>query len=62
MMGPFRCEFFLGGATDLLCGLDKKHEKRCSKRSKRMTFERRSGDVSDRERPEDGTVPQWCLT
>ena len=48
-------------ATDLY-SLDKKHEKRCSVRSKRMTFERRDGDVSDRERPVEGSVPEWCLT
>lgn len=55
---PWRSE----KATEILYALDNKHTKKVYVRSRRMTFARTDGDMSDRDWPEPGTVPQWSLT
>lgn len=47
--------------TGILHGLDNKHDKRRSKRSKLMTFERVYGPISDRVIPSNTSIPSWCV-
>ena len=48
-------------AVQIYHSLDEKHERRQSARSKLMTFHRREGMPSDREKPSAEAVPAWCL-
>lgn len=47
--------------TNLFNKLDHKSKKNASVRSKKMTFSRKSGLPSDRQRPPDGNLPDWCF-
>ena len=46
---------------DLFATLDRKHGKRQSIRSKKMSFERTEGLPSDRAKPQDETLPNWLF-
>lgn len=48
-------------ATNFFHTLDGKYERKLSVKSKRMKYIRKEGLVSDRERPNTGSVPGWCL-
>lgn len=54
---PWRSE----KATGIFHGLDKKHDRRKTKRSKVMTFARKRGQLSDRPKPPKGSVPDWTV-
>ena len=49
-------------ATDIMCCLDDRHVRRSSERSRRMTFDRLEGPVSDRIRPVAESIPKWSMT
>lgn len=48
-------------ANELHYSLDKKHVKRLSVKSRRMTSDRQRGLASDRAMPDPKTLPTWCL-
>ena len=55
---PWRSE----KATSFLLGMDHKHQKRQSRKSLVMTFQRNEGTLpSDRPKPIDGSVPAWAV-
>jgi len=54
---PWRSE----KATGVFHSLDKKHDRRKTKRSKVMTFQRKKGHMSDRPIPLKGLVPDWTV-
>ena len=47
--------------TFFLCGLDRKLERRKSRKSKIMTHERKKGPPSCRSRPKPTSIPSWCI-
>ena len=52
---PWRSE----KASNFLLGLDHKRDKRRSRKSRIMTFQRKTGEFS--ERPQPGSVPAWVV-
>ena len=48
-------------ATDFMHCLDSKHEKKKSRKSRVMTYERHEGSLSDWPKPVDGSIPAWCI-
>ncbi len=54
---PWRSE----KATSFLLSLDRKLDKRRSRKSKVMTFERKMGLPSDRPKPVAGSTPGWVI-
>ena len=54
---PWRAE----KVTNLFCSLDKKQDKKRSKKSKIMTFERKTGLPSYRTKPMERSIPAWTV-
>ena len=54
---PWRSE----KVTTFFTSLNRKGDRRKSRKSKMMTFERKTGFMSDRARPCPGSVPDWAL-
>ena len=54
---PWRSE----KVTNFFCGLAKKQDKKKSRKSKIMTFERKTGPFSQRSKPLAGSTPAWAV-
>ena len=48
--------------TTFFLNLDRKQDKRRSRKSKVMTYERKRGLPSDRAKPRHGSLPAWTIT
>lgn len=47
--------------SEILFALDEKHDRKRSRKSRMMKFQRLEGLPSERPQPIAGTVPNWCI-
>ena len=48
--------------SSLFCSVDKKQDQKRSRKSKIVTFKRKTGVPSDCANPKPGSVPAWTVT